>query len=320
MPLTVDQILAGTTTGRMQSVGQMSVIPLLDAGNGQDETFAPPNFEAGTQGYGRVNARNTTADRPTIMPTGAAFVTPEAAQDHAVPGASLFSGGESKGIENSYCVQQTQGGLIPQKEREFTILPVALRPFALAHRTEGRYDAMWPHLRAFRETFGDAGPGNLVDFLKRFEKELDQFVAEFELVPGQIGALVLIGGKIVGIERAPTVAFWEKLWTPLIRVCYGSLALRVGKTNRALPGSRTPLAKSTSIDGLRAALADSKAASEKLVTQVTSAVKAKVLGDQVGSEKLGQARVLTVASQEYAGQVVQNGDKPVYASICVAAA
>lgn len=317
MPLTVEQILAGCSTGRMQSVGQMAVIPILDDGEAQDETYAPPNFEAGTRGYGTVRARNT-ADRPTIMPTGAAFLTKEAAQDHAVPGASLFKAGEGKDITNSYCVQQTQGGLIPEKERDFTILPAALRSFALAHRREGQYNAMWDHIREFRASHGDPGQGNLVEFVHRFEKELDQFVAEFELVEKQIGALVLVAGKVVGIERAPNVDFWRKIWTPLIRVCYGSLALKIGKENRGVPLTRLPLAGSaSSLDSLRDFLKAAKGASTRFVTSMVKALGPKELGS---SPEPGEPKILTVASPEYAGQVVKNKDRLVYASLCVAAA
>lgn len=315
--LTVEQILNGCTVGRLQSVGQMAVIPILDGGEAQDDTYAPPNFEAGTRGYGTVSARNTS-DRPTIMPTGAAFLTPEAAQDHAVPGASLFKGKEGKEITNSYCVQQTQGGLIPQKERDFAILPAALRVHALSHRKEGRYDAMWEHIRSFRAAYGDSGAGNLVEFVKRFEKELDQFVAEFELVEKQVGALVLVAGKVVGIERAPNVDFWRKVWNPLIRVCYGSLALKVGRENRALPETRLPLTKkATSIDNLRDVLKAAQKASTKFTTKLVETLSSKELGT---SAEPREPKILTVASQEYAGQVVSNKDRLVYASICVAAA
>lgn len=318
MPLTVEQILAGTTTGRAQQVGQMTVIPLLDGGSAQDETFGEPTFRAGTRGYGSVSVQNT-GERPTIVPTGSAFVTEERAQDHAVPGASFLKPNESKDLKG-YCVQQGQPGLMEQKAREFTLLPAPLRAPALANRNGGSFQALWSHISDFRAALGDPGQGNLVDFLKRFEKELDQFVAEFENLPRQVGALVLIGDKVVGIERAPNVGFWRALWTPLIRVCYGGLALKVAKSNRQIPSTRVALAKANSVDGLRAALAASKTAADRFVVNVASAVKLKVLGDQAESERLGQARVLTVASQEYAGQVVQNGQKSVYASICVAAA
>lgn len=319
MPLTVEQILAGCTTGRLQSVGQMAVIPILDEGEAQDSTFGPPDLDAGTRGYGSVHVRNRSSD-PTIIPTGAAFLTPEAAQDHALPGAKLLKGEQARDITNSYCVQQTQGGLIPVKEREFTILPAALRSHALAHRREGRYDAMWEHIREFRASFGDHGPGNLVEFVKRFEQELDQFVAQFECLPTQIGAIVMVGDKVVGVERAPNIAFWRRLWTPLIRVCYGSLALRYSRTNRVLPSTRAPLQlTSRSLDGLRGALEAAKAASASLVNATTQALASKALTESPEGEKLGKAEVLTVASQEYAGQVVVNKDRPVYASLCAAA-
>lgn len=320
--LTVEQILAGCTTGRLQSVGQMAVIPLIDGGDAQDETYAPPVFEAGTRGYGTVSVRNTS-DRPTILPTGAAFVTPEAAQDHAVSSAAFIKPKEQREVTNSYCVQQTQCGLIPQREREFTILPAQLRSFALAHRREGRYDAMWPHLRDLREGFGDHGPGNLVEFLRRFETELDQFVAEFEPVPNQVGALVLVADQVVGIERAPNVGFWQKLWVPLIRVCYGSLALRESRRNRAAPATRLPLGgreKPKSLLDIKSALSGARLAAEQFVSMAAAAVGLKQLGGSQEAEQHAGARLLTVASQEYAGQVIQSGGKPIYASICAASA
>lgn len=323
--LTLAQILAGCSAGRLQSVGQMGVIPIVDDGDGQDETFAPPGFEAGTRGYGTVSVRNT-ADRATILPTGAAFVTPEAAQDHAVSSAALVKAKEHREIPNSYCVQQTQGGLIPQREREFTILPARLRPYALAHRG-GSYDSMWPHIRELRQSFGDAGPGNLVEFLKRWETELDQFVAQFELVPRQVGAIVLVGDRVVGVERAPNVGFWERVWTPLIRVCYGSLALEAARSNRAVPATRAPLVskeRPRSLLDIRSALSGARLAAEQFVAMTTSALGLKALGSKPEREQIGDARLLTVGTEapggraELAGQVVSKGDKLIYASLCAA--
>ena len=314
--LTVEQLLAGCTTGRLQSVGQMAVIPILgESVASQDETFGAPNLAAGTRNYGSVQVENR-GDRPTIVPTNAAFVTPEAAQDHALSGGSLLKAKESKTIENAYCIQQTQGGLIPIAEREFTILPAALRAPALAHRTERQYNAMWTHIEVFRRTYGDHGVGNLVEFLKKFEKELDQFVAEFENLPNQIGALVLVAGKVVGIERTPNAAYWAKVWTPLIRVCYGSLALRVSRENRGVPETRLPLAtKAMSIDALRDVLAAAKKASVRFVEKAVEAVSGKELAVAPDSQSMSKARLITVVNREYAGQVVFNSDRPIYTSL-----
>lgn len=323
--LTLAQILAGCSAGRLQSVGQMGVIPIVDAGDGQDETFAPPVFEAGTRGYGTVSVRNTS-DRPTILPTGAAFVTPEAAQDHAVSSAALVKAKEQRDVQHSYCVQEGQPGLIQQREREFTILPAQLRPYALAHRG-GPYSSMWPHIRALRQSLGDAGAGNLVDFMKRWETELDQFVAEFELVPNQVGAIVLVGDRVVGVERTPNVGFWERVWTPLIRVCYGSLALEASKTNRAVPAMRAPLAskeRPRSLLDIRSALSSARLAAEQFVSMTASALGLKALGARQENEQVGGARLLTVGTEapggraELAGQVVSKDGRLIYASICAA--
>lgn len=317
--LTVQQILAGTTTGRLQAAGQMAIIPILDDG-GSGDWFAPPEFEAGTRNYGELRVRNRSS-RETILPTGAAFLTSQAAQDHAAPGAMVLAGAEESQISNAYCVQETQGGYIRQEARDFLILPAQLRAYALAHRTQGKYDAMWPHIRAFKESMGLRGAGNLADFLKRFEKELEQFVAEFELVPRQVGALILIAGKLVGIERAPSEAFWERLWNPLVRVCYGSLALReAARPGIGLPPTRQPLTGTIgSLEALSRALDAASEVAKGLVIATVETLLPKALTSAPQADQVrGQSTVLTLASQEYAGQVVTRANTPVYASICAA--
>ena len=121
----------------------------------------------------------------------------------------------------SCCIQETQGGLIKSGKVDFVVLPTSVRVKAVASRNKDDYSRLWPHLRSFRDKIGFSGAGNLADVLKRFEKELDEFVAEFELVPKQVGAVVVIGDRVAGVERAPTEAFWQRIWEPLIRVCYG---------------------------------------------------------------------------------------------------
>lgn len=315
--LTVEQILAGTTTGRLQAVGQMAIIPLLGDG---DDTFAPPtDLEAGTRNYGTVDVRNR-ADRPTIVPTGAAWVTSEDAQDHASPGAALISAQGSRSIDNAYCIQETQGGLLMRQAREFVVLPASLRAQALANRNRGSYDALWTHIRRFKGTMGLRGAGNLVEFLKAFKTELDQFVAEFEIVPGQLGAIIAIGGQIVGIERAPSEAFWHALWVPLVRVCYGSLALRVARSGAGIPSTRTPLSVTDkSLEGIAGALAKAREDSRMLVDATMGELGPKALASPAqADEAIDGSSIFTLACQEYAGQIIQRDAKPVYASICAA--
>lgn len=318
--LTVEEILQGTRLGRTQSVGHMEVIPILDDGDAADDTFAPPNFSAGTRDYGSIRVQNLDNERPTIVPTGSGFITTQYAQDHATPGAKLLKPGENATIRGAMCIQETQGGLIRQEESTtLVVLPVTLRSQALSMRHESELGRVWPAIREFNRSVGINGRGNLVEFLKEYERQLDDFVAEFELVPDQIGAIVLIGGKVVGVERAPNVPFWEKLWVPLVRVCYGSLALRTARTlGDNPPETRTALkVKEKSLAGIKQALHDARVKSEGLIEAAYNEVRSTPLLYADGAEgKLGGAELFTVANTRLAGQMVRRGALASYVSLC----
>ena len=318
--LTVEEILQGTRLGRTQSVGHMEVIPILDDGSAADDTFAPPNFSAGTRDYGSVRVQNMDDERPTIVPTGSGFVTSQYAQDHATSGAKFLKPGENKTIEGAMCIQETQGGLIRQEEDTLlVILPAPMRAPILAMRNDHEYSRAWPYIREFNRSVGINGRGNLVEFLKQYERQLDEFVAEFELLPDQLGAIVLVGGRVVGVERAPNVAFWERLWVPLVRVCYGSLALRTAHVlGDQPPPTRTPLkVEEKSLGGIKQALRDARVKAEGLIEAAYNEVRSTPLLYADGAEgKLGGAELFTVANTRLAGQMVRRGALASYVSLC----
>lgn len=80
-------------------------------------------------------------------------------------------------------------------------------------------------------------------FFGRFAQELDRFVAEFESLDGQVGAVVLADGRVLGVERTPTAAYWQTLWAPLLRGCYGAEVIRRQQTGAPArpPATRVPL-------------------------------------------------------------------------------
>jgi hypothetical protein len=320
--LTVEQILAGTSRGRMQTVGQMQVIPIL---GDDDDAFDPPDFTVGTQDYGSVHLRND-GDRPTIVPTGAGWVVRAAAQDHAVGSGALMPAKSSRTIDTAMCIQQTQGGLISKSKHKMLVLPVALRSPALAKRKERGYDKLWASISEFNESVGASdryGGGHLEYFLQKYQRELDEFVAEFELVPDQIGAIVLINGKVVGIERAPSQAFWEAVWEPLIRVCYGSLAIKASQGTTTPPSTRVALTAEaiSTLGEIALALRDARSREEGVVDTLVADVGSKKLKAAEADERMGDHYLTTVASRALAGQVVTEGDGPEkirYASICAA--
>jgi len=317
--LTVEQILAGTTTGRMQSVGQMQVIPLLGE---DDNTFDPPEFDIGTNDYGSVRVENR-GDRPTIVPTGAGWVVKAAAQDHAVGGGALVPAKQGRLIDTAMCIQQTQGGYIAKQKHNMLVLPVALRSKALSMRKQRGYDKLWSSIESFNASVDAPGyGGHLEYFLKKYQRELDEFVAEFELIPDQVGAIVLINGKVIGIERAPSQEFWTSLWEPLIRVCYGSLAIKASMGTTKPPKTRVALKGSPkTLTEIAAVLMDARSREDGVVETLVNEVGSNKLKAGSPDENMGAHFLTTVASQKLAGQIVTEGpgiEKVRYASICAA--
>lgn len=316
--LTVDMILKGTGIGPMQSVGQMQVIPIT---GDDDLTYAPPELEVGTSGYGAVSLRNAN-DKPTIVPYGAGWVVKDRAQDHAIGSGAFVKPGEDRVLNKAMCIQQSQPGLISRAKRALTILPARLRAKALAMRNVDQYNKLWEHITAFNTALGIDAVANLVTFLTSFQKELDEFVAEFEIVPRQIGAIVLVGGEIVGVERAPSAAYFAATWEPLVRVCYGSLAIAAGKSRTMAPATRLPLiahAGMKTLDALRSALAELRTREEVLAQQLVSFARAvRLERAEAADDTLGTAELWTVAGLTFGGQVVTDGNTVKYASLTAA--
>ena len=318
MSLTIAEILRGTGVGATQSAGQMQVIPLLGE---DDDTFAPPTIEVGTSTYGSVLLRND-ADRPTIVPPGAGWVVAQKAQDHALGGGALLEPFGTRQLDTAMCIQQSQGGLIAKAKHAMLILPAALRAKALSVRHVRDFRKLWEGIGEYNKTFGiNMVGGHLEYFLRTFQKELAEFVAEFELVPRQVGAIVLIGGKIAGIERAPSAAYFQAVWEPLIRVCYGSLAVKVAKVRREPPSTRIALSVTEkTLAGLRRAIEDARRKEQEAIDACLSEARSLALSasDEV-DDTLGSIALTTVANPGLAGQVVTVNKAVRYASLCVAA-
>lgn len=315
--VSVDEILCGTELGWAQSVGAMQVVPLL----GEDLLdFAPPRVEVRTSAYGTVHLRNG-GDRPTIVPTAAGWVIARAAQDHALGGAALVKAGEERVIETAMCIQQTQPGLIEWAQHDLLILPAALRAPALAKRKDIGHSRLWADIERFNQNAGAAGyGGHLARYLERYERELSRFVAEFELVPGQVGALILVNGELCGIERTPSADYWKVVWNPLIRVCYGSIAVALAAPEP--PSTRHPMRPTRmSLDAIGKALEWAEAAEQAGARDVVKRASADRLQLSRDDDALGPFSLYTAAGDGLRGQVLVHGRGGLaYASLCSAGA
>lgn len=245
--MNLKNILKDLNFGRKQEIGAMSVIPLI----GEDSTDKLANFDqvnfCGTDGYGTMVFKNN-ADKPFIVPTGYSIVTTQEAQDHALTFATLLKPEEHKNVGNACCIQQTQCGYIDgTKVKDFKILPLYIRkkhfekyiPFKKLKGSEKYrsdysirdFSRLWPLISDFQKELVKSNEGNLILFFNKFMDQLSQFNAEFEIVPEQRGAIIMLNGKIVGIEIAPTHDYWKTVWNSLIRDCYGAEVIRLTTLN-----------------------------------------------------------------------------------------
>jgi hypothetical protein len=104
-------------------------------------------------------------------------------------------------------------------------------------------------------------------------------------------------------------------------VCYGSLAIKVARENKAPPATRAPLRVQTrSIAGLRDALARARDAERAAVDARVRSIRAtKLSAAEEADETLGAINLTTVGSPRLSGQVVTQGQAVRFASLCAAA-
>ncbi len=315
---TLSAVLHGCTPGRIQSVGYMQVIPLVS--DLSDNRFVSPieaDAEVFTTTYGTLGFRNPS-DYLLIVPCHAGYVVKQAAQDHAMAHAGVVRSAAERKFNTAMCIQQSQGGFIERGAYRMLILPYALRERALEVRKQHSYSKLWDAISVFNREMGVQSAGHLEFFLKHFQKELDEFVAEFECVPGQIGAIILVDDQVVGVERTPSHAYWQSVWPCLIRECYGSLAIRVAQLrgeHAEAPASRTPLPDEIdTLDELESVIAE-------IARQEDERAKATVrelLDEQLTlsrDESTAGLSIETVEPGRFTGQVIRDGERIVYASL-----
>lgn len=311
---TIQDVMKGLTPGDTQTVGNMTVIPLIS--DIIDNTIASPKvLEMETQGYGTVVVYNTGTDDEsglTISPVGNMIITRQAAQNHTLPDMKIIKKGKRLSFANAACIQETQGGYIRRDKYRIMLLPLALREDALKTRKEHNHGKLWNPIRRFNQSLGLRNIGHMEYFIKNYKKEMDAFVAQFEVVPNQVGAIILIDGEVVGIERCPNYHFFKTMWKPLIRECYGSMSIQKAKASGyQVPKSRLPLSHSNirTLSDIRAALVRAKAEEGKKIRQVVNSFIKDKFKTEV-DEKTAGFRVETLSNPQFKGQMVRKNKVP----------
>ncbi len=321
MEITITDLLRGVAIGRIQSVGYMQVIPLI-SDLVDDRFISPKDALVSTSNYGTLVIKNDSDNGSAgimILPSGAGYVVPQAAQDHASPIAKLIAARRIATIDTAACIQQTQGGTMTSGRQEMTILPWGIKEAAFNTKDVKEYAKLWPAIGQFNTSLGLSNQAHLEFFLRDFRASLDEFIGQFEIVHRQIGAIVLMNGHVVGIERTPNYNYWKDVWKPLIRECYGSLTLQYAKKfgdDPPPPRTRVPLC-SMDIDNAEDLQKALESATQKEAENVKSVVRRFVKTKFSRQEEQDEdgMRVDSIHNKQFAGQVVFDGERPVYLSL-----
>lgn len=229
----------GLEIGRVQSVDEMTVVPIL--GGDRGNIAAPENVKfQKTTNYGTMVFENKDEFNPAIIPTNI-MARGRGAQDHAMSGSAIVLKKSSGTFRNACCIEQSQGGYLNGAEEE-DILPIALRKKLLSQklRNQCSYNKLWEDIRVWLKglhlTYSSAHLRYFYDE-PNVKEALENFSAEFEPVAGQIGALIMFSGVPVGIEIMPSSKHWEHHWKLLIRGCYGAEMLRLKLLKKLQPSA-----------------------------------------------------------------------------------
>ncbi|MHC9544320.1 MAG: DUF6569 family protein [Vulcanimicrobiota bacterium] len=313
---TVAQLLRGCEAGPMQSAGIMQIIPLLSDIEDRG-IISPVNARFRTEAYGTMIFENPSSSI-MLIPCHTGYMVKQSAQDHAMGHAALVGSESTVSFDTAMCIQQTQPGFIAPGNYDMMILPFPLREKALQARREKKFNKIWNDILDFNRELGiDRSQAHLEYFFTSFERELNQFVAEFEWIPRQVGAVILVEGNVAGIERSPSAEYFQSVWEPLIRECYGSLALKAArKGEAAIPSSRVSLNLDSirSFNDLRKALADAEEKEAEIARRTIRELMDEPFYYEE-EEKLEKYTMETVGNSQFVGQLVRDGDRVCYLSL-----
>lgn len=318
--MNIKEILHGCEVGRIQTVGIMQMIPILSDIEETEYICPDQGIQVGTTSYGTMKFVNPT-NNIAIIPSNTAYIVNKQAQNHCMTTAGIVNKNSTKSYDNACCIQSSQGGTIPTGDYEQTIIPFSLREFAISQRNNKDFRKLWGSIEQLNNANGLRASGHLELFYNAFNNELNTFVAQFENVPKQIGAIVLINGVVVGVERVPNYKYWEMIWKPLIRDCYGQLVIEYAKKHNLTVDNvldiRTPLLHNTTINNIadiRVALSKSNNEQDEKAKEIVRSL----LTDDFAidkSEVLNDLTVNTITNTQFIGQNITRGTVTIYASL-----
>jgi hypothetical protein len=308
----IQELLRGYVVDKsnIQSVGNMTVIPIIsdveftnvadinDVKLKRDVTYNTLEF---SNQSGQIG----------IIVQGWMMIEPnQKAQDRTVPHAQLIRAANSKAVPAN-CVQRTQGGLFDVgklNQDNFMVLPPSLRGIALkkSSYTSSNVGDLWEDLGRWINGV-DCNTNGLQIFYSQFEDKLDQFVAQFEPVEKQLGAIVIINGMIVAIDILPKYNSWKQCWRALIRNSYGAEAVRIATNHGSVDLS--PKFDMTSIKSIDDLINVYEASKNSFYNQIQNLIGASAQLSLIYKEleRMGELTMLKFENEQFVGQGVLHG-------------
>lgn len=213
----IKEMLKQKQLGNPQAVGNMVVVPILSETENHSLSTDMAVVITRDEDYERLTLRND-GDKTTVTPVGSMFMTNDKKQDRLIKSAQVFDPSEERQV-NVFCVQSGGGDHHDKGVSNLSVAPKTIRQVGYNKRDESEYNAAWPEVEKFTGSSSD-----LHRFYDLHKKELDEFVMQFENVPKQVGAVVLINGEVVGFEFFGNYGSWGNFWRKYVRDCWGAEA------------------------------------------------------------------------------------------------
>lgn len=301
--------------GDMQIVDEMTMIPVL--GNDLSKNISSPekiSFKK-VKTYGEMTFENNDDDENNIgiVPSNTMIMSKSLVQDHAMAKCGFVKAGKQKDFFNACCIQQKQHGHMSgnDESNEYDILPLGLRRGLLKEELRNRTNdcgKIWGMITSWLSNIEGVEnyQAHLDFFFRPLKNELNDFVAEFEPVKYQIGAVILFGNMLAGIEIMPTVKHWNHYWKWLVRGCYGAELLKLRRmANVEIDAFSLP---NIDFDKIEDFLNDIK------MSIIKSMVFDIKKGNQINHGVNFKENLINIASG--GGDLISENDKPIYLS-CV---
>ncbi len=298
--------------GMPQQSGTMTVLPIFGSDN--DGRFVAPLSGlklSQVRGYGNMELSNPAETGIAIAPLHMGYIQ-DRAQNHALCRSAFIAAGQKLMFEDACCVQAAQGGYLEGRDQWFFILPLPLREEALELRGKEDYSKLWDAISRLNEQFGLPNRGHLEQILSRKRAFLTQYQSRLELLPHQTGAVFFIGDKLAGVEIAPSAAYFQELWMPLVCFCYGVAAMYQEKdleVNKPL----VPFSASN-LKELREQLNQSRLERQEQVRNWLAQTPAEQFAIEE-EERFLSLRLQTLTGKNFAGQFVEEEGRLLYASL-----